>query len=173
MMRSGGWNRMLLALVLAAPWGMGGAALAQATDPAQLETLGRIQDSQDQRRLALEAAQQQAARATQQRQERLRRQAADSAARIAAARNSRSDAEWQDDRRYKEASRELELKEEQLKLKMLETRASREDDVIKADLARKQAETDRVIQTSQGDAKLKADVGTAARMAQRHWWESN
>ena len=175
MVRLARWNAGLLCLTL----GMGGLAgmahpaHAQATPPDQLELLGRIQDSQDQRRLALEAAQQQAVRQAQQRQERLRRQAADSAARIAASRNSRSQTEWEDDRRYREASRMLELKEQQLKLKVLEARASREDDVIKADLAQKQAETERTLQTAQGDAKLKSDLGEAAKMGQRHWWESN
>ncbi|MCX5616918.1 DUF5384 family protein [Bombella sp. TMW 2.2559] len=175
MVRLSGWNVGLLCLALGVSGvgSLGHLAHAQATDPAQLELLGRIQDSQDQRRLALEAAQQQAARQAQQRQERLRRQAADSAARIAASRNSRTQTDWENDRRYREASRMLELQEQQLKLKMLEARASREDDVIKADLAQKQAETDRVLQSAQGDAKLKSDLGEAAKMEQRHWWESN
>ncbi|OOL17025.1 hypothetical protein AL01_08925 [Bombella intestini] len=149
------------------------AAYAQATDPAQLEALAHVQDGQDQRRVALEAAQQQAAQQAQQQERRLQAQASANAARIAAARNAQNEADWQDDRRYKEASRELELKEQQLKLKMLEARASREDDLIKAELAHKQAETDSLLQSSQGDAKLKADVGEATKMSQRHWWEGN
>lgn len=174
-MRPDKWNVGLLCLTLEAIslWGMVSVACAQATDPAQLEALAHIQDSQDQRRVALEAAQQQAAQQAQQQEVRVRAQAAASAARIAAARNSRSEADWQDDRRYKEASRELELKEQQLKLKVLEARASREDDLIKADLAHKQAETDSLIQNAQGDAKLKADIGEATKMSQRHWWEGN
>lgn len=182
MVRLYGGNVSLMSLTLGIGifYGMGGMAHAQATDPAQLEALARIQDSQDQRRIALEAAQQQAAqqaaRQAQQAQERLQRQAAASAARAAAARNTRDArdvADWEDERRYREANRALELKEQQLKLQMLEARASREDDVIKADLAQKQAETDRTLQTAQGDAKLKSDLGEAAKMEQRHWWEGH
>lgn len=175
MIRPDKWNLGLLCLTLEAIslLGMAPGAYAQATDPAQLEALGRIQDSQDQRRVALEAAEQQAAQRAAQQEARLRAQAAANAARIAAARNAHSEAEWQDDRQYKEASRELELKEQQLKLKMLEARASREDDLIKAELAQKQAETDRLRQSAQGDAKLKEDVGEATKMSQRHWWEGN
>lgn len=155
---------------------VGSSARAQATDPAQLEQLGRIQDSQDQRRVALEAAQQQAARQAQLAQERQRQQAAASAARAAAARNaqeSRDTTDWEDERRYREASRALALKEQQLKIQMMETRANRESDFINADLAQKQAETDHLVQSSQGDEKLKSDIGEATKMSQRHWWEGH
>lgn len=159
---------------------VGSSARAQATDPAQLEQLGRIQDSQDQRRVALEAAQQQAAqqaaRQAQLAQERQRKQAAASAARAAAARNaqeSRDTTDWEDERRYREASRALALKEQQLKIQMMETRANRESDFINADLAQKQAETDHLVQSSQGDEKLKSDIGEATKMSQRHWWEGH
>lgn len=149
----------------------GGGVHAQAVDPAQLEHLGQIQDSQDQRRVALEEAQQQAAQRAAQAQARQQQRAAANAARLAEARRARVDTEWQDDRQYREASRAVELQKKQLELKMLESRANHEDEFVKADLAQKQAQIEQVRQSAQGDAALKTDLGQAAKMSQRHWWE--
>ncbi len=148
-----------------------GVVYAQAMDPAQLEHLGQIQDSQDQRRVSLEVAQQQAAQRAAQAQARQRQQDEAHAARIVAAQRARAEADWQDNRQYREASRALELQKKQLELKMLESRANHEDEFVKADLAQKQAQLEQVRQATQGDATLKADLGQAAKMEQRHWWE--
>ncbi|MCT6855058.1 MAG: DUF5384 family protein [Bombella apis] len=148
-----------------------GVVYAQAMDPTQLEHLGQIQDSQDQRRVSLEVAQQQAAQRAAQARVRQRQQDEAYAARIAAAQRARAETDWQDDRQYREASRAIALQKQQLELKMLESRVSHEDEFVKADLAQKQAQTEQLRQAAQGDVALKTDLGQAAKMAQRHWWE--
>lgn len=129
-------------------------AHAQTTDPAQLDALARVQDSQDQRRAALEAAQQQLMRqqAMQQpppqRQETQRRQVSGgTVSRTASERSSQGQTDGADDRRDK---LEQELKDQQLRLELIqkETQLAQQQ----AEFAQKRAEF----------AQQQAGVGGAA-----------
>lgn len=153
-------------------------ALGQAMDPSQLEQLGRIQDSQDARRVALQRAQEEAQRQALQRQmvqsQARARAAAQANARILAERQARLEQqarEHQDDRSYLDANRALDLQERQLRLKMEEARANHAEDYVHQDLQQQQASIDNVRASVQGDQQLKADLGKATRMSQRHWWQ--
>lgn len=164
------------AFVLAS--GVGSVAWGQATDPAQLDQLGRLQDSQDARRVALQQAQEEATRRAAQRQI----QQSQAKARAFAQANARAFAaqqaqaaqrarEQQDDQRYRDANRALDLQERQLQLKMAEARANHAEDYVQKDLQQQQASIDNERAVVQGDQKLKSDVGQATRMSQRHWWQ--
>lgn len=171
------------------------SALAQ-TDPLQLQTLGQVQDAQDQRHAAAEqaaAAARQAAAEAQadsarrqlehiEQQERAvaaaQRNAVIAAQKRADARAAEQAREKAADDDYLAQKRALDLKEREIELKMQAARANHADDFARAELKRDDTETDTVAATNEGIRNVssavrdKADAeGKAAKMKQRHWWQ--